>query len=139
MKTIEPINMEDFSDKAKRAQAIATDDEFIQYDFNGITCTVSPSTDIKLLLRDYINAGYLENKSIGPDCLKEVSKESEMEMAYNKVIGRDDSLLGNVITAIYELRRHYECNPTTIDDLDYGLLQNAEDHCRGFMKKKVWK
>lgn len=70
-----------FDSVSLKAKSIATEKEVIvEFDFNGIKCLVSKSTDLKLLWRDYANAHLMEWKEVGHDCMKIYSSEIETEL-----------------------------------------------------------
>jgi len=57
------------------AQAVKNDTE-VEFDFNGINCVVSATTDTTTLMRDYFNAHLMEWKEIGPNPVAEYSTET---------------------------------------------------------------
>jgi len=71
---------DDFSNVAKKCQQKATDKRNVQFDFNGITCIVSPTTNLEWLWRDYMNANRMDWKTIGHDCLPEYLVEVQAEI-----------------------------------------------------------
>lgn len=70
----------DFNGVAKEAKEKATEKRHVEFEFNGIDCIVSPSTNLCNLLRDYHNAFTMGWKKIGPDCVDKYSKETEKEL-----------------------------------------------------------
>lgn len=70
-----------FHKTAKHAQSIATDQMDVWFDFNGIKCTVSTTTDLSLLYRDYSNAHLMGWGQVGPDCAYHYSSDVLFEMA----------------------------------------------------------
>lgn len=70
----------DFNGVAKEAKEKATEKRHVEFEFNGIDCIVSPSTNLCNLLRDYHNAFTMGWKKIGPDCADKYSKEMEKEL-----------------------------------------------------------
>jgi len=71
-----------FEPTAQKAQEMSKGNEpqLVKFNFNGIDCFVSPTTDIALLFRDYYNAFSLEKKEIGPDCDVVVSPKDQAIM-----------------------------------------------------------
>lgn len=74
----------DFNGMAKEAKEKATTKRHVEFEFNGIDCVVSPSTNLFNLLRDYHNAFTMGWKKIGPDCPDKYSKEMEEELKDRK-------------------------------------------------------
>jgi hypothetical protein len=56
----------------------------IQFDFNGVVCRVSANTNPQLVVRDYLNASYLNWKTIGPAYDEVYSPDVEAKLAEAK-------------------------------------------------------
>lgn len=65
-----------FLQVAQDAQKLASKDQNVEFEFNGIKCVVSQRTDVALLHRDYTNSHLMDWKEIGPD--SEYSYNSEL-------------------------------------------------------------
>lgn len=71
-----------FGPTSARAQAMS---EFnkgkrVEFEFNGVTCQVTPTTNLEWLYRDYCNAHTMEWPVVGPDCLEQYESEVEEEL-----------------------------------------------------------
>lgn len=84
---LESINMESIYECIERGKAMVkgTDDIAI-YNFNDVELKIDKNTNVKLLVRDYNNAHYLELKSIGPNHKKNYSKEDKKLISKNILI-----------------------------------------------------
>lgn len=51
----------------------------VEFEFNGVTCFVHDKTNLRWLLRDYMNSWTMGWKEVGPDCVKKYSPEVEKE------------------------------------------------------------
>lgn len=61
---------DNFSDVTLKAgHIVIKTNRNVRFDFNDIICIVSKKTNLKWLLRDYMNAHLMKWKTIGPDCL----------------------------------------------------------------------
>lgn len=67
-----------FTKTAFKAKTLSNED-LIEFDFNGIKCLVGKNTDLDLLYRDYQNARTMDWKIIGPDCTP-YGPEIELEL-----------------------------------------------------------
>lgn len=61
----EPGNQ--FDDVAKKAKKLASKEQNVEFDFNGVKCIVSRDTNLKLLYRDYSRSWLMGWKTVGPD------------------------------------------------------------------------
>src|SRR6185437_14201377 len=115
-----------FDSAAKKAQQTATDSQNVEFDFNGIKCVVSKSTNLKWLSRDYTNSFTMEWKTIGPDCVEKYSPEIESEFKTKKEVRDIES---QRIAAEYAAK-------------DKSEKQTFEDSVKGiemeFSDKKAW-
>jgi len=73
-----------FQKVAEQASQIASMPNFkgdaVEFEFNGIICLVTAKTNLELLWRDYANAHRMEWKTVGPDCLKQYTKEIQDDL-----------------------------------------------------------
>lgn len=70
-------NFEYVALKAKQFAAI--EKAMAEFDFNGVTCCVTKSTNLAWLLRDYHNSWTMGWKVVGPDCVEKYSAEVQAE------------------------------------------------------------
>lgn len=69
-----------FSTVAEKAKSMATDTQNVEFDFNGVKCFVSKTTNLELLYRDYSNAFLMDWKEVGYDCLEEYPTDIKIEL-----------------------------------------------------------
>lgn len=85
MKNIKmPWQFGTFDSIAADAVKMVTPKKNVEFDFNGVLCVVSKTTDLKLLWRDYQTSHYLGWETIGPDCVDEYSSEILQKIASGK-------------------------------------------------------
>lgn len=85
MKNIKmPWQFGTFDSIAANAVKMTTAKRNVEFDFNGVLCIVSKTTDLKLLWRDYLTSHYLDWKTIGPDCADGYSAEILDKIAIGK-------------------------------------------------------
>ena len=72
---------DNFDNVKKKAKELAKkNNKLVEFDFNGVKCIVSNETNLDALYRDYTKANLMEWKVIGPNCVKEYSKEVQDEL-----------------------------------------------------------
>lgn len=77
---IEPNWGGTFDDAAKEAKAVSINKNCIaEFEFNGVVCLVNSQTNLKWLLRDYMNSWTMGWKEIGPTPVKKYSPKVEKE------------------------------------------------------------
>lgn len=70
-----------FTTVAEKAKEIATARmTVVEFDFNEVVCLVNQKTNLEWLYRDYSNAWTMEWKIVGPDCLLEYNKKTQLEL-----------------------------------------------------------
>jgi hypothetical protein len=80
---------DEFTSTAKKAKALCilyfvATQENVEFNFNGIVCVVSPTTNLDHLYRDYCNAHIMDWKEVGPDCVEEYSEEVSSKISTQK-------------------------------------------------------
>ena len=72
---------DEFHRVCKKAKELSTEKgQFVEFDFNGVTCIVSKDTNLDYLYRDYCNAHIMEWASVGYDCVAEYTAEVQSEL-----------------------------------------------------------
>lgn len=79
--TYEPEPGEDFRHAAEEAKEMALVwAKNVRFDFNGITCIVSESTNLDYLWRYFQDAFIMDWKEVGPDCEAEYTPDIQTEL-----------------------------------------------------------
>lgn len=74
-----------FDDVALEAKTMAIQKScVVEFEFNGVICLVNNKTNLKWLLRDYMNSWTMGWKEVGPDCVNKYSPELEKEFQNKK-------------------------------------------------------
>lgn len=69
-----------FTDVAKKAKQVAKEKGVtVEFNFNGVCCLVSASTNLKWLLRDYDNSWTMDWETVGANCVEKYSAEVQAD------------------------------------------------------------
>lgn len=127
-----------FSSVAEKAKQIATErNNNVEFDFNGIKCIVSASTNLEWLYRDYSNAWTMEWKEVGPDCvihydtatIDELTKRNaEKEAKYAQQRKESELIEQKERAAFLEKTSHVKMEFKSFADWQQGKEKNTDSY-----------
>jgi len=79
----------DFTTVSKKAKAMATAKQNVQFEFNGVICIVSTNTNLDWLYRDYSNSWRMEWKKVGADCVENYSADVQAELERRNILAEE--------------------------------------------------